>query len=251
MSSDSDEPQMVVDWPEQVERLARVAASEAAQVMRDLRTQRQAGRPAAADKLAGAAERLARASSSWQRTAAQMREAERAMAEHQARLSVEHADLLRDVIAGVFDAAGLEVDGALRGVLGGLLRAATSGEQLAVPVADAEQLRAEVRDRVARQLIERGDVKPRAQGPRLLGAGAPPHPDGRDREERNEMVGPRTTVRTVGERNVVEGQVVEESSGPVHTARKAGRRGGRPLVRGATGDGQRKIVWREIGELEL
>ena len=85
--------------------------------MREIQQQRKLNRPGAVDRLSGSAEKLSRAANSWTVTAQRMRESEQAMRDHQARLAVEHADVLRGVVERFVDALGLELDAAVRSVL--------------------------------------------------------------------------------------------------------------------------------------
>lgn len=81
---------------------------------RELRAERERGRPGSVDRLSGAAEKLSRAANCWTVTAARMGEAEQALAEHQVRIAHEEAELLRRVIMQFLDALGLEVGRPMR-----------------------------------------------------------------------------------------------------------------------------------------
>ena len=233
-----------VTWSDEIEKMAKATAGQVGQTLVELREQRQLGRPGAVDRLAGCVEKLSRAANSLTVTAARIREAEEAMAREQVRLAQGQAELLSAVIVAFVEALGLDVDGAMRPVLRGLLRQARNGGELGVSVEESEALRHEVRQLFARELIEWGEVE-RVSGPKLLSAPAAPHPDGAAAEaaERDEMAGPRTTVRAVGDEGIVEGEVVDA---PSRRARGAGGQGW-SAARVAR---WRKTVWREVGELE-
>src|SRR5215213_2630868 len=135
-------------WSEQLEGLAKAAAAEAAAVFQEIKTERAARRPGSVDRLSGAAEKLSRAANSWTVTAQRMRECEQAIAQQQARLAREEAELLASIFSAFLAALGLQ-HGAGRRVIAQLARQASAGEPLLVDPADVERLEVELLERAA------------------------------------------------------------------------------------------------------
>jgi hypothetical protein len=196
-------------WSTKVDGLARAAASELAAVLTQLRDEREKGRPAATDRLAGSAEKLARCANSLQVTAQRMRESEEALREQQARLEYDSALLLSEVIGVFIASVGVGRGGASGEVLGTLLRQAGRGEELVLDSEAVERLRQEVRGVLLAQPEAEAREAPEPRAPLELPVPRPTHPDGAgaDRVERDRMVGPRRGWKPV-DAEVVDAEVV-------------------------------------------
>ena len=109
-------------WSEYVDKLARSLTSEAAAALAQLRSARSGDRntrqPGAADRYAGAVEKLGRAANSFAVLAERMRESEKAMAEHEEKVTKAQAEQLAAIVRGTFDDLGIDLRGeATRAVL--------------------------------------------------------------------------------------------------------------------------------------